>query len=46
VRARPSDIERRRMKLALWMFGILFGLSIAWAAIAIYIPIFKLSSAV
>jgi len=46
VRAKPSDAERRRMKLALWIFGVLFGISIAWAAVAIYIPIFKLSSAV
>jgi type II secretory pathway component PulF len=46
VKAQPTDIERRRMKLALWIFGIVFGLSIAWAAIAIYLPLFRLRSVV
>lgn len=46
VRARPNAAERRKMKLALWIFGGLFGLSIAWAAFALYVPIFKLGSVV
>jgi hypothetical protein len=46
VRAHPDAAERRKMKLALWIFGVLFGLSIAWAAFALYVPIFKLGSVV
>jgi hypothetical protein len=46
VRARPDAAERRKMKLALWIVGVLFGLSIAWAAFALYVPIFKLGSVV
>jgi type II secretory pathway component PulF len=46
ARGQPSAIERRRMKLALWGFGILFGLTIAWAGVALYVPIFKLGAAV
>ena len=36
----PTDAERRTMKRALWIFGIAFGLTIAWAAYAIYLPLF------
>ena len=46
VRAQPTEIEKRRMKLTLWLFGVAFGLSIAWAAFAIYLPIFKLNSVI
>jgi hypothetical protein len=46
VKAQPTDVEKRRMKLALWIFGIAFGLSIAWAAFAIYVPIFELGKVV
>ena len=46
TRPQPTDAEKRRMKLALWTFGVVFGLSIAWAAIAIYLPIFRLGSVV
>jgi predicted Kef-type K+ transport protein len=46
VRNQPSELERRRMKLALWVFGVLFGLTTVWAGIALYVPIFKLGAAV
>ena len=46
VKARPTDVEKRRMKRALWIFGIVFGLSIGWAAIALYLPIFRLGAVV
>ena len=46
VTAQPSEAEKRRMKLALWILGIAFGLTIAWAAFALYVPIFKLGSVV
>jgi hypothetical protein len=46
VRAQPTDVERRRMKRALWIFGVVFGLSIAWAAVALYVPVFKLGAVV
>ena len=46
AKPQPTDIEKRRMKLSLWIFGVLFGLSIAWAAIAIYLPLFRLGSVV
>lgn len=46
VRALPTEIEKRRMKTALWILGIAFGLTIAWAAVALYVPIFKLGSVV
>jgi hypothetical protein len=46
VRARPTDVERRRMKRALWIFGIAFGLTTAWAAYALYVPLFRLGAVV
>jgi type II secretory pathway component PulF len=46
VKARPTDAEKDRMHLALWIFGIAFGASVAWAAFALYVPIFELGSAV
>lgn len=46
VRAQPTEIEKRRMQRALWIFGIAFGVSIAWAAFALYVPIFKLGAVV
>jgi hypothetical protein len=46
VRAQPDAAERRKMKLSLWIFGVLFGLTVAWAAFALYVPIFKLGSVV
>ena len=46
TKPRPTELEKRRMKLSLWIFGVVFGLSIGWAAIALYLPIFKLGSVV
>lgn len=46
VNAQPNDIERRRMKRALWIFGLAFGLSVAWAATALYLPLFRLGAVV
>ena len=46
VKAQPTDIEKRRMKLALWIFGISFGAMVAWAGIALYVPLFRLGSVV
>ena len=46
ARPRPTELEQRRMKLALWIFGVLFGLSIGWAAVALYLPIIKLGTVV
>jgi hypothetical protein len=46
VRAQPTDVERRHMRRALWLFGIAFGVMIAWAAYALWVPIFRLGAVV
>lgn len=46
ARTSPGDGERRRMKYALWVFGVVFGLTVAWAIYAMYAPIFELGAAV
>jgi hypothetical protein len=46
VKSQPTHVEKRRMKLSLWILGVAFGLSIAWAAFAIYVPIFRLGKVV
>jgi len=46
VKAQPTDVEKRRMKFALWIFGVAFAVTAGWAAIALYLPIFKLGSVV
>jgi len=42
----PTDAERKRMRRVLWIFGAVFGLTVAWAGYALYLPLFKLSAVV
>jgi hypothetical protein len=46
VRARVTPAEYRRMKTALRLLTLLFGLAIGFAVYVLYVPLFKLGAAV
>lgn len=45
-RVDPTPAQRRRMKLSLWVFGVVFGIAMGWAMYGIYSAIFKLDRVV